>query len=87
MAFIKQQVEDQAIKHAAQAIKEGRTVYVAKLMEQIISNGLSGPMGRVSDQIQAIEALGWTLDQMSACEAKVLTIEHAGVVCLFRRAA
>src|SRR5689334_420266 len=51
LEIINKQAQDQATKHAAKALKEGRSVYVAKLMEQVISNGLSGPMGRVSDQI------------------------------------
>lgn len=85
MGFIKKQVTNQATEHAARAFAEGHTIYVAKLMEQITNSALSGPMGRVAEQIEAIEAEGWQMERMSACEAKAVTGERVGVVCLFRR--
>lgn len=57
------------------------------MREQITNSGVSGPMGRVAEQIEAIESEGWLMERMSACEAKAMTGERVGVVCLFRRRA
>ncbi|MDX2850081.1 hypothetical protein [Actinacidiphila glaucinigra] len=38
----------------------------------------------MSEQIEAIEAEGWTLYNMAAAEGKAMTSERVALVCLFR---
>lgn len=74
------------IEHAAQhAIERGRKVFVAKFLEANMNSLATGPMTGLNDQIEAVEALGWHLDQFAVGEGKALTGERVAVICLFRR--
>jgi hypothetical protein len=42
-------------------------------------------MTGVADQIEAVEAQGWTMYNMAVGEGKALSGERVAVVCLFRR--
>ncbi len=42
-------------------------------------------MTGLNDQIEAVEALGWHLDQFAVGEGQALTGERVAVICLFRR--
>ncbi|BCL23486.1 hypothetical protein ACPCBX_27095 [Streptomyces tuirus] len=93
---VKAEVAAEAAQHAIDA---GRHVLVYKFIEADQSRSSTGPMTGMNDQIEAIEALGWTLDKMSATQSEVLTGSIAGftkyaghpmneriaLVCIFRR--
>ncbi|MDQ1049136.1 hypothetical protein [Streptomyces sp. V4I2] len=84
---------------AQHAIDAGRHVLVYKFIEAQTGSAATGPMTGMNDQIEAVEALGWTLDKMSVTQSEVMTgqvagwTKHAGhpmneriaLVCIFRR--
>lgn len=85
MGFINQAKGDQAGKHAREAKAAGNTVLVYKFIEANTNSRATAPMTGMAEQIQAIEAEGWRLDQMAAGEGKALSGERVALICLFRR--
>lgn len=52
-------------KEAARAVSEGRRVFVCRINQPIANSGFSGSLSGMAEQIEAIEAEGWSLDQSS----------------------
>ena len=74
-----------ATDEARKAYTEGRSVHVYKFIEANKSSMTTAPMTGIGEQIEAVEAEGWVLEQMAAAESKTLSGERIGLVCLFRR--
>ncbi|GHD26180.1 hypothetical protein [Streptomyces galbus] len=85
MGFINNAKANEATRAAEQAYTEGRQVLTFKIIEANSSSRHTGVMTGVGEQIEAIEAQGWTLTNMAAAESKALTGERTGLICLFRR--
>lgn len=74
-----------AAEDARKAYAEGRSILTFKIIEANGGSRLTGVMPGVGEQIEAIEAEGWTLDTMTAAEGKTLSGERTALICLFRR--
>ncbi|MFD0554511.1 hypothetical protein ACFQ0X_39195 [Streptomyces rectiviolaceus] len=85
MGFINNAKANEANRVAAEAYTAGRQVLTFKIIEANASHRSTGIMSGVGEQIEAIEAQGWTLTNMAASEGKALTGERTALVCLFRR--
>lgn len=85
MGFINKAKADSAEREARNAIERGRKVFVYKFIEANMNSMATGAMTGINDQIEAIEALGWRLDQFGVGEGKALSGERIALVCLFRR--
>ncbi|MER7916276.1 MULTISPECIES: hypothetical protein [unclassified Streptomyces] len=85
MGFINNAKARGATDEARKAVAEGRTVLVYKFIEANKTSTTTAPMAGIGEQIEAVEAEGWRLDQMAAAESKTLSGERIGLVCLFRR--
>ncbi|MGW1030088.1 hypothetical protein ACWD4J_41625 [Streptomyces sp. NPDC002577] len=85
MGFINNAKANEATRVAAEAYATGRQVLVFKIIEANAGSRTTGLMAGVGEQIEAIEAQGWTLANMSGAEAKAFTGERTALVCLFRR--
>jgi hypothetical protein len=85
MGFMNQAKGSEAGKRAREAREAGNTVLIYKFIEAITNSKATAPMTGMAEQIQAVEAEGWRLDQMAAAEGKALTGERVSLVCLFRR--
>lgn len=87
MGFINNAKADKATNAARDAYINGQQVLVYKFIEANKTSMSTAPMAGISEQIQAVEAEGWVLNQMTATESKTLSGERIGLVCLFRRRA
>ncbi|MGW6142160.1 hypothetical protein [Streptomyces sp. NPDC055140] len=85
MGFINNAKANEATRVAAEAYTNGRQVLAFKIIEASSTSRSTGVMSGVGEQIEAIEAQGWTLDRMAGAEGKALTGERAAMLCLFRR--
>lgn len=74
----------EAGKRAREAREKGDRVLVYKFIEANTNSKATAPMTGMANQIQAVEAEGWTLDKMAAAEGKAMTGERVALVCLFR---
>lgn len=85
MGFINRAKAGIAEQEAQHAVERGRKVFVFKFIEAITNSMATGPMTGLNDQIEAIESIGWHLDQFAVGEGKAMSGERLAVVCLFRR--
>ncbi|MBL1100132.1 hypothetical protein [Streptomyces coffeae] len=85
MGWINNAKADLATKAATDAYAEGRHTLVFKIIEANAGSRSTGLMSGVGEQIEAIEAQGWTLANMCAAEGKALTSDRSALICLFRR--
>ncbi|MFI6862634.1 hypothetical protein ACIBKZ_22525 [Streptomyces sp. NPDC050421] len=85
MGFINNAKAETATRAAAEAYAAGRYVLTFKIIEANSTSRSTGIMTGVGEQIEAIEAQGWTLTNMTAAEGKALSGERTALVCLFRR--
>lgn len=84
MGFINNAKASIATDAARKARAAGQSVLVYKFIEANAGSKSTAPMQGMAEQIQAVEAEGWRLDQMAAAEGKALTAERVALVCLFR---
>ncbi|WP_326806047.1 hypothetical protein OIE49_36545 [Streptomyces sp. NBC_01788] len=63
MGWIKDAKADMIRQDAERAINEGRTVFVCRINQGFMQGNMSGSLSGVAEQIEAVEALGWQLDQ------------------------
>lgn len=71
---------------AREAAGRGDHVFVFKAIEANSKSTTTGSMPGMAEQIQAIEAEGWTLANMAAAEGKTsLSGDRIALVMLFRR--
>lgn len=85
MGFMNDAKAQQAGKQAREAYANGDYVLVYKFIEANTNSRATAPMTGIADQIQAVEAQGWMLQNMAASEGKALTGERTALICLFRR--
>ncbi|WP_330459853.1 hypothetical protein OIB37_25080 [Streptomyces sp. NBC_00820] len=85
MGFINNAKAGLATDEARKAYEAGRTVLTYKIIEANAGSRTTSPMTGVGEQIEAIEAQGWTLSNMAAAESKTLGGERVALICLFRR--
>ncbi|MFF7158116.1 hypothetical protein [Streptomyces sp. NPDC008139] len=82
MGFIKD-VKVQTMKTEAQkAIDAGQHVFVCRINQGALQPNWSGPLVAVAEQIEAIEGLGWALDQSTFAHDNK---GHASAFLIFRR--
>ena len=84
MGFINDAKANVAGNEALKARQRGQSLLVYKFIEANTNSKSTAPMTGIADQIQAVEAAGWRLDQMAAAEGKALTGERVALVCIFR---
>ncbi|MGW7001589.1 hypothetical protein ACWGCW_01840 [Streptomyces sp. NPDC054933] len=82
MGWIKDAKAEAISKDAKRAIDEGRTVFVCRVNQGVLQSNWSGPLSGVAEQIEAIEAHGWQLDQASFSHDHK---NHASAFLIFRR--
>ncbi|MEU3457214.1 hypothetical protein ABZ671_26960 [Micromonospora sp. NPDC006766] len=70
MGWIKDAKANAIAQEAARAREEGRTVFVARINNPATGHVMSGSVAGVAEQIEAVEAQGWLLHQMSYCQDK-----------------
>src|SRR5215469_336521 len=71
-----------AVSDARKSWADGRHVYVAQLRAGVLMTGaLSRSIDGVASQVEAIESIGWQLDEFAAFEHR----NKATIVALFRR--
>lgn len=87
MGFINNIKADTAGTEARKARESGQLVLAYKFIEANKTSMVTAPMTGIADQIQAVEAEGWTLANMAAGEGKALGGERIALICLFRRTA
>lgn len=83
MGFIKQAKADSMANQARKARDDGHNVFFVQIrgaMHNTLS--MSHPVADVAEQIEAIEAEGWRLDQLTAVPFK----DNVTNLCLFRLA-
>lgn len=73
---------EQRTRDAEAALAKGRTAFTYRLTST--SSRRMGPVPDWSDQIEAIESVGWRLDQFSTIRQSWIGAYAA--VCVFRRA-
>lgn len=66
---------------AERAISEGRRVFVCRINQGVMQSNWSGPLSGVAEQIEAIEELGWVLDQANFDHDHR---DHASAFLIFR---
>lgn len=81
MGIFKQARASVHASNARRALEEGRTVFLAQIGSSIKADAVSG----VAEDIEAVEAEGWRLDQMSYVWSTTLSNHPVGFF-LFRRA-
>ncbi|MEU1908120.1 hypothetical protein [Streptomyces hygroscopicus] len=86
MGFINNAKAETATQAAQKAYQEGRQVLTFKIIEANAGHRSTGLMLGIGEQIEAIEAQGWTLANMCAAEGKAMTGDRSALICLFRRA-
>ncbi|MBD0743915.1 hypothetical protein BG418_20290 [Streptomyces sp. CBMA152] len=82
MGWIKDAKAEAISKEAQRAIDEGRTVFVCRVNQGALQSNFSGSLSGVAEQIEAIEAVGWQLDQASFSHDHK---DHASAFLIFRR--
>ncbi|UXY25017.1 hypothetical protein N8I84_42075 (plasmid) [Streptomyces cynarae] len=82
MGFIKDAKVESMKGHAQRAISEGRTVFVCRVNQGALQSNWSGPLSGVAEQIEAVEELGWQLDQANFSHDQK---NHASAFLIFRR--
>ena len=65
MGIFKDMKAESIGKEAARATEEGRRVFIARINVGVTHHNLSGSVPGLAEQIEAVEAAGWQLDQMS----------------------
>jgi hypothetical protein len=82
MGIMKQSVADSIEKDARRALEEGHSVFVAQFRGAMSHNpSLTRPVGGMAERIEAVEAVGWVMDQFTAVPYK----DNITIVALFRR--
>ncbi len=82
MGFLKDVKVNTITHHAQRALEEGRYVFLARINNPVGDvHFASGPVSGVAEQIEAIERVGWSLQQMSYVQGK----GHIEGFYLFRR--
>lgn len=82
MGFLKDVKVSTISQHAQRALEEGRYVFLARINNPVGDvHFSSGPVSGVAEQIEAIERVGWALQQMSYVQGK----GHIEGFYLFRR--
>ncbi|QFZ75086.1 hypothetical protein GFH48_19050 [Streptomyces fagopyri] len=84
MGFMNDAKANVAADAARKAREKGQRVLVYKFIEANQSSKSTAPMQGMAEQIEAVEAHGWRLDQMAAAEGKTFTGERVALVCIFR---
>lgn len=82
MGWIKDAKADAIKQHAQRAIEENHFVFVCRVNQGALQSNWSGPLSGVAEQIEAVEALGWQLDQASFSHDHK---DHASAFLIFRR--
>ncbi|MEU3369826.1 hypothetical protein ACFYM2_26940 [Streptomyces sp. NPDC006711] len=82
MGWIKDAKAEAISKEAQRALDEGRTVFVCRVNQGSLQSNYSGSLSGVAEQIEAVEALGWQLDQASFSHDHR---DHASAFLIFRR--
>jgi hypothetical protein len=86
MGFINNVKGSMAGGAAKTAYDRGDQVFVFKAIEANSKSTSTGSMHGMAEQIQAIEAEGWALTNMTAGEGKTaMGGERIALICLFRR--
>lgn len=57
------------VAEATKAKRENRPVFVAQIADSPRPQGMSSALPTMSEMIEGIEAVGWTLDQFSAIDS------------------
>ncbi|GGY72096.1 hypothetical protein [Streptomyces xanthochromogenes] len=83
MGWIKDAKAEAIGKEAQRALDEGRAVFVCRINQGTLQSNFSGPLSGVAEQIEAIEALGWELEQASFSHDHK---DHASAFLIFRKA-
>ncbi|HET6634085.1 MAG TPA: hypothetical protein VFH77_03560 [Streptomyces sp.] len=86
MGWINDGKANEAGRRARKAIEDGDRILVYKFIEASSGSSTTAPMAGIAGQIEAVEAEGWQLSDMSAAESKAFTGERVALICLFRRA-
>jgi hypothetical protein len=82
MGFVKESKASNMAAHARRAMDEGHRVFVAQLRGALgHSPSLSRPVQDVAEMIEAIESIGWELEQFTSVPFK----KNMTTTCLFRR--
>jgi hypothetical protein len=66
---------------AQRAVDEGRTVFVCRINQGATQIDMSGSLSGIAEQIEAIENLGWQLDQCTFAQDKK---DHTSAFLIFR---
>lgn len=82
MGWIKDAKAEAISKEAQRALDEGRTVFVCRVNQGSLQSNYSGSLSGVAEQIEAIEAQGWQLDQASFSHDHR---DHASAFLIFRK--
>lgn len=83
MGFITD-VKVQSMRTEAQkAAEAGQKVFVCRINQGALQSNWSGPLVAVAEQIEAIEGVGWQLDQSNFAHDHK---GHASAFLIFRRA-
>lgn len=85
MGWINDGKANEAARCARKAAEDGDRVLVYKFIEANSGSRSTAPMAGIGGQIEAVEAEGWQLANMTAAEGKAFTGERVALVCLFRR--
>lgn len=70
MGFIKDNKTSVVHTQATRARAEGRTVFVARLNTPALDSGFTGSLAGVAEMIEAVEAAGWRMENMSYSQDK-----------------
>lgn len=65
MGFIDRVKSSKISDEAERAASQGRTVFLARINVGMTDAGMSGTVTGAAEIIEAVEAVGWRLDQMS----------------------
>lgn len=82
MGFIKDAKIATMRTEAQKAIDAGRIVFACRINQGALQSNWSGPLVSVAEQIEAIEELGWALDQCTFAHDHK---GHASAFLIFRR--
>jgi hypothetical protein len=86
MGFIQQAKENVFIAMASEAHQKGAMIFVARIMVRWRDNyRLSTAMPTVAGQIEAIERVGWRLEQFTQATQSSIGPDKHGAYCVFRR--
>lgn len=83
MGFIKDAKAKSISEQAQRAVAEGRAVFACRVNEGGWNDNWGGSLSGVAEQIEAIEAVGWRLDQSSFLPGKG---DKVSAFLIFRRA-